>query len=191
MCIGPQPLRNSFGVIQSVDRKQHFSPVVTPLPVGVVLCGLRIALQKARIFLGRNPDRECLEAHRTTSQRDLGDPALHAEHAQQRGTELLQMRMRLKGKQIGSEEPFQQLFAPRQDGEDLRGWEWYVQKETDGSVRKSLAQHLRQEYQVVIVNPDQVLRSVTLDYRLTEDSVRFDIGVPVPRVEFQLRGEIV
>ena len=44
MRIGPQPLRNPFGVIQPVDRKEHFSPAVTLCPVCVLLCRRRIAV---------------------------------------------------------------------------------------------------------------------------------------------------
>ena len=101
------------------------------------------------------------------------------------------MRVRLKGKQVGSKKAFQKFFAMGQDGEDFRGRERYVQKETDSSVRKALAQHVRQEHQVVIVNPNQIVRPVPVDYCLTKYPVRFDVGLPVPGVKFQLGGEIV
>ena len=153
--------------------------------------GRRIVFQQARIFLGCNTDRKCFQTHWTASERYLGDLAFHTEHAKQRRTELLQVRVGLKGKQIGSKEPFQQFLAPGEDGEDLRGWERYVQKEPHRSIRQPFAEHPWQEHQVVVVNPDQIIRPVVLDHRLAEAPVRFDIGFPVPRVEFQLRRKIV
>src|SRR5690349_11403254 len=44
---------------------------------------------------------------------------------------------------------------------------------------------------MIIVDPHQVAWPVTVDDRLAEESVRFDIGLPVLRVEFQLRGKIM
>src|SRR5579862_2594836 len=44
---------------------------------------------------------------------------------------------------------------------------------------------------MVVMNPDQISRAVAGDDRLTEESVRLDVGLPVRRVEFQLRGKVV
>src|SRR5579862_9774423 len=44
---------------------------------------------------------------------------------------------------------------------------------------------------MVVMNPDQISRAVAGDDRLTEESIGLDIGLPVRRVEFQLRGKVV
>ena len=89
------------------------------------------------------------------------------------------MPMRLKGKQVGAEEAFEKFLPSRQNRKDFRRGERDVQEETDSCIRQLFAKHSGQEHQVVVVNPDQVVRSVTLDRRISKESVRLDVGLPV------------
>jgi hypothetical protein len=58
-------------------------------------------------------------------------------------------------------------------------------------VRQALAQHLRQEQELVIVHPDQVIGLVVLGDDVGESLVHLNVGVPVAYVERHLIQEIM
>ena len=61
-----------------------------------------------------------------------------------------------------------------------------MEKETYRCVRKFLAQHLRKQNQMVVMDPDHVIRLVSRADGFRENSIRFDIGFPGPGIKFQL-----
>jgi hypothetical protein len=62
----------------------------------------------------------------------------------------------MKSDQVRSEEAIEQPLAPRQQPEDLRGGKGDVEEEADPSVGDPLAQHPRDEHELVVVDPDEI-----------------------------------
>ena len=72
--------------------------------------------------------------------------------------EVLGAHQALKADEVGAEEAFDDLAAPRQAGEQLPRRERDVEEEPDRGVRSELADHLRDELQLVVVDPDHRVR---------------------------------
>ena len=68
------------------------------------------------------------------------------------------VRRRVEADEVGAEQAFEQLLAPRQDAEDLGRRKRDVQEEADARARHALAQHARHEHQLIVVDPDHVAR---------------------------------
>ncbi len=62
--------------------------------------------------------------------------------------------LHLEPDKVGAQQPFQYRSPPRQLEEQLLGWEWDMQVEPDTQVGPHCSEHLRNQLQVVIVNPD-------------------------------------
>lgn len=60
----------------------------------------------------------------------------------------------LEADQICCEDTFEEFFADRKTSEDLGRWEGYVEEETYDRGWDFLADHLRDEHQVIVVDPD-------------------------------------
>src|SRR5205807_8129960 len=121
-----------------------------------------------------------------TPDRNLLDLAFHTEDPKQGGAELLQRAVGLKNKQVSSQQTLKKLLTPRQNGKDFRGWEGNVQKETNSCVRQPLTKHLRKQYQMIIVHPDEVIRLITLHDCLGTNPICLNVGLPGLRLHSQL-----
>lgn len=82
--------------------------------------------------------------------------------------------------QIALEDTEEQLFSDREDTVDLAAGERRVQEKADLDVflcvSNLLAEHLRQEHQVVVVYPDQVTVLHILDDFLSEQAVHLAVS---------------
>ena len=81
--------------------------------------------------------------------------------------------------QIALEDTEEQLFPNREDTVDLAAGERRVQEEADFDVflcvSNLLAEHLRQEHQMVVVHPDQVTILYILDDFLGEQAIHLAV----------------
>jgi hypothetical protein len=96
---------------------------------------------------------------------------------------MLQMGVGLKGNQIRSQQAEQEVFPIREYSENLGGWKRDVEKESDVGVGDRVPQQLRQEHQMVIVDPDEITGPNVPDDCVAELPVRLDICLPPSRRE--------
>ena len=185
-----QPFRDALRVVQPIHRDDELAAGVSraqliDAPSHVAL------LRQGDPLLGRDPDRERLEAHAAALREDAVHAALEPEHLEQRAAEVVQVSVRLERDLVGAEHAAEDLLALRQDPEGLARGERDMEEEPDAGVRPRLADELRHEQQLVVLDPDEVAGLQPLDDSRSEALVRVAIGVPEGGVEGDARDEAV
>ena len=66
-----------------------------------------------------------------------------------------------------------------------------MQEKAYARVRQPLAQHARQQHELVVVHPDQIVRAGVLDHGVAEPAVGFDVGLPALGREAQTRRQVM
>lgn len=88
-----------------------------------------------------------------------------------------------------------ELIANRENAIDLATRERSVQEETNLDVLLAVAdlfaQHLREQHEMVVVDPDQISILDFLGDGFGEESVGFLVGLPGPLVEGDFTGVVV
>jgi hypothetical protein len=101
----------------------------------------------------------------------------------------------MEANKIAVEQARKESFSYRQDSVNLTAREWCVEEKADADVllgRSNLfAKHLRQEHQVVVVDPNEVIVLDVLEHRLGELTVHFLVRSPGRLVEGDFAGMIV
>lgn len=97
--------------------------------------------------------------------------------------------------QVTVEDAVQQGLADRDDSVDLGRGKWSVQEEADLHVllcvADQLTQHLWEEHEVIVVDPDHVIVLDVGHDRLRKELVDFVVGGPCRLVEGNLAGVVV
>ena len=187
-----QPGHDALGVVEAVDAEEHLARVAERLADldGPLLHGLGAGqLLEAR---GVDRDREGRGPHGApvgqVDQVAVGlvpDPVAHQAH------EVAGAAGELEADQVGAEQPLEDLAAPRQLAEELGGRERDVQVEADAQVGPQVAQHLRHQLQLVVLDPDGGALGGHLGGLLGEAPVDRDVGVPPLAVELRLGHHVV
>lgn len=101
----------------------------------------------------------------------------------------------VEANQVALEDAKQQLLANRKDTVDLAAGERSMQEEANLDVLLGvadfLAQHLGQQHQVVIVDPNEVAILDILDHLLGEQTVDLLVGFPGGLVKCDLAGVVM
>ena len=107
-----------------------------------------------------DPHRESVDSHQTIIQKDLSRIRLVSQDPKDAADEVLHVVVRVEADQIGSQQSLQDLLPPSagKETKDLVVGKRDVKKESDAGGREAFPQQSRQEHQVIVVNPDQVIR---------------------------------
>ena len=97
----------------------------------------------------------------------------------------------MEADEVGSQHAADDLVAPRQRAERLVVGEGDVQEEPDGRIRQRLAQHRRQQHEVVVLDPQRVAGARFGQHCLAEPFVHAPVGLPFFFVEACELGEPV
>ena len=97
----------------------------------------------------------------------------------------------MEADEVGSQHAADDLVAPRQRAERLVVGEGDVQEEPDGRIRQRLAQHRRQQHEVVVLDPQRVARARFCQCYLAESFVHAPVCLPFFLVEAGELGEPV
>ena len=119
--------------------------------------------------LGQLSERLGVDADREDAETDL---AAVEEDPVVAGVEMPRMRRTDDAKwlryvnvwkpdQVRAQHPLEDLLAPREDPQDLRGREGDMQEEADRRAVDALAEHPGHERELIVVDPDQVARGAT------------------------------
>ena len=179
-----QPPRNALRVVEAVDADEDLRG--RPLRAQVSdlarrtsrACRRRSTIARASTPIGKTPSRT------------WRSPSQHAVdvHCRRRARAAATSRSAAgtpgvwKPIEVGAEQALEELVAPRQDAEHLRGRERDVQEEADARLGQALAQHRRHEHELVVVHPDQVAGLILRDDGIGEPLVHAAVDVPVAEV---------
>ena len=130
------------------------------------------AVEEPRERFGVDADRQRLQPHDAPADVHLVHPAAHAEQAQHAVAEVLHVAVRVKREVIRPQQPVEHLVPPRQQAEHRARRERDVEEEPHPHVRHRLAQQLRQQHELVVVHPHEVVRPQVRQHRVAEHAVR-------------------
>ena len=187
-----QPGVDALGVVEPVDAEQHLARVAERL---ADLRGPGVDLGSAGELLevvDVDRDRERRRAHGPpVGQVDQLSVGLVADPLADEPHEVLGAAGQLEADQVGAEQALEDLAAPGQLLEQLGRREGDVQEEADVEVGPELAQHLRDELELVVVHPDRGALRRPVGGVGGEPPVHRDVGVPPLPVELRLRHHVV
>ena len=159
---GFQPNVDALGVVEPVDAEQDLARVAQlgpdlagPAP-DVAVTGRLV--ERA----GVDGDGEGAHPDHARPELDLAEPRAHpdrsaggvgAEQPPGQEQEVLGAAGQVEPHQVGAEQAFDDLGAPRHLHEQLHRRERDVQEEADGQVGPQLAQHLGDQLQLVVLHP--------------------------------------
>ena len=136
-------------------------------------------------------DRERADARDVVVATHVGAVDLGVEQSPGGGDEVLRAELTLEPEQVGTEQALHDLLAPRDAGEQLVGRERDVVEEADPHVGALVAEHLRHELQVIVVDPHHRVRRRDLRQRVGEAPVHPHVGLPLPFVVAGLTDRVV
>ena len=184
-----QALRDALGVVETVHGEEDALAREALAQRGEGRPRLRVVVEQRGELLRRDADGQRVDARRVA----LGDHAVHlagqADQAQEAGPEVLEVGVGLEGHEVRAQEAAQHLVAPGQDAQQLRGREGDVQEEPDARLGGDVAEHARQQHQVVVVDPHRVPGLQVLEDRVAEAPVRGHVGRPQLGVVVEARRE--
>lgn len=110
--------------------------------------------------------------------------------------EMARIVVGVKPDQITLQHAVEQLRPHGEDPVDFTAREGRMQKETNADVALAqlaelLAQQLRQQHEVVVMDPDQIALASFVGNRLGKETVGLAVGVPGRLVEHDLTGVVV
>jgi hypothetical protein len=165
---GEQPLRNAFGVVESIYPDEQWAIRPSPDPGGLL----------EDIGLPRRCRKPCgVNAHRTGDQlrlpglnRRLGTPESVAEKEPDRGGEMAGVVSGVKPDRVCAKHALEQFGSVGERCKQSRRRKWSVQEKPDPGARAPRPEKRRQEQQVIIMDPDPIPRP---------DVLGDDIGIPL------------
>ncbi|GIF21110.1 hypothetical protein BJ973_005437 [Actinoplanes tereljensis] len=191
LAVRREAVLDALGVVEPVDAEQHFLvlPEIVPQLPGLV-DHVRPGVQ--RLHLGDvDRHRERAGAHHPAVEQDRVVGALRVEQlAGQLGHVVRGLRT-LEADQIGAEHPAQQLDPAGELHEQLGRRERHVHEEADQQVGAQLAEHLRHQLQVVVLDPDGRAGLGHLGGGLGEPAVDRAVGLPPAAIEDRLLDGVV
>jgi hypothetical protein len=109
--------------------------------------------------------------------------------------EMARVVVGVEADQVAGQRAAQDLVANGEDAVNFRTWEWGVKEKANLDVllglANLLAQHLRHEHEVVVVDPHHVVILHILCDRLCEQAVGLAVCLPCGLVEGNLTGVVV
>ncbi len=182
---------DALGVVEPVDAEQDRVRLVQGLPdLGRALADAvppRDLLQG----LGVDRDRERRGADLAVTGPDRRPPRGQARRPAAGAQEVRGVGAALEAEQVRAEQPVDHLAAPGQLGEDLVAGKRDVVEEADPDVAALLADHLRNQLQLVVVHPDRRPVLGLVHGGLRERPVDGHVRVPPPAMELGRRDDVV
>ena len=184
-------MQDALGVVEPVDAQQHRLRLVQRQPdLGRAFPD---ALLPGDLLQGRRVDRD---RERRRPDLAVGRPGPSPPGDQARrpaagAQEVRRVGAALEAQQVRAEQPVDDLAAPGQLGEDLVTRERDVVEEADPDVAALLADHLRDQLQLVVMHPDRRPGRRLVHGGLRERPVDRHVGVPPPAVELGRGDDVV
>ena len=178
-----QAVADALGVVQSVDAEEDRLGVAEPLS-DLPRPGLHFGLLgQVDVGLGGDGDRERLGESDVcravvTRHRDAAGPRLVPEQTAHRSGEVPRVGNALEADDVGSEQTFEHQPSPRKLRVQAVCGERYVVEIADREIGTHLAQHLRNELQLVILHPHGAAFCDGVRRRFGESPIHPHVCVP-------------
>jgi len=92
----------------------------------------------------------------------------------------------VKTDQIGTEHPLEDFLVPREETEHIVWWEWDVEEESDPRFGHPLSNQSGQEEEMIVMDPELIVRAESTHHRVREPrvdgAIRLPFGGRIPRV---------
>ncbi|CRK33032.1 hypothetical protein BN1708_005977 [Verticillium longisporum] len=178
--------------LEGVELLGHALDVIESVDTDDELDALKLALQGLDALL----DDGLLEALDKLLGVDAdGEGTDSDEAALKLDSEVTSIVVRVEADEVAVKEAGEKGLAHRQDTVDFRGGEGCVQEEANLDillgVSHLLTQHLGQQHEVIVVDPDQIAVLDVLDDRLGEEAVDLLVRSPGALVKGNLAGVVV
>ena len=187
---GADALGDTLCVVQPVDAQDDLAAGVEAADLGGGGIGVG-ALRHPGVLLVVDAHGEDVHVHLPLLDVEAAELVLVAGDAVGRAQEVAHVAKGVEPDLVAAQDAVQNLLAPGQDPKDLVAGEGDVQKETDRDVGKLITDHLRQQHQLVVVDPHHVVLPQVLLRFLEELVVHLLVGVPHIVVVGGVLGEVV
>ena len=187
--IGAQPAGDALGIIQPVHAQNDLAVSHRLIEPPGLFKRVGVRLQRLEELLRIDADGVHRAVHRAALVRQRVHVGGNAEYPIHGVQKILQIVERLEAHHVGAQKTPQQGLAAGQDAEKLGRREGRVEEEADFGLGEALAQHFRQQEQVVIVYPDQLVAAHLLGHCIAEQAVDLDVGFPLVVVVDHVRLE--
>ncbi len=196
---GLEPVCDSLGVVQTVDGQEKlgigggFLMGVEPsLQVGCFpFFLLRILFGSLMEFGVVDPHGEGVHHGHPVLQVHLVEIYLKAQQPAHGTQEMALVVIGVKPDQVRTEQPLKHFLPPGKGPEDLVGGKRDVQEKPDGKPRPLFPDHLWDEHQLVIVDPEDIVLPGLFQHRFCEFPVDGLVHFPVGELEFRIFQEIM
>ena len=113
-------------------------------------------------------------------QRDIAHLVLLAQDAQHALQEVLRVLVCVKSHEVGAEQAFEKVASParREQPEDLKRRERDMKKKAHRDLRDLVSQHAGEKHEVIVLDPDDILRLQDLEQRVAEFLIYLLIRLP-------------
>ena len=183
---GPQPFGDALGVVHALDAEQHGHVADAEAPAQPPLLAPVFFRRRGRGAVEVDADRLRPHQRGLAAARDGGTVHLDArlQGAVHRLQEVHAVILDVKRQNIIAEEAVEDLFLPRADAEHLAVGPRDVPEVEDDQVRPGLAEHPRQQGEVVVLHEDHGRLAVHLfQHGVGELAVDAAVMLPVGGVE--------
>ena len=175
-----EPNVDALGVVEAVDTEEEQAES-THLGPDLLCPGLDRRVARHGIEGRRvDADGEGADAHRPKAvlvgHVDPISTRIERHQATGRREEVECAVVGLEAHEIGAEQALQDLAPPRKLGEELDRWERDVEEEADPQVRARVAQHLRDQLQLVVMHPHRRTLGRELGRLRGEQGIHLAVG---------------
>lgn len=187
-------LRDTLDIVEAIDTNDELDTFELAAQGGDPLLDGRLveALNK---LIRINANGERAHSDKSAVPVDAVGCRRGAEDAGAAAEEVAGVVVGVKADQIAVEEAGEESLTDGEDTIDLGGGEGCVEEEADADVLAGVcdlgAEHLGEQHEVVIVDPDEVTVLDIVDDGLREEAVHFLVGCPSGLVEGDLAWVVV
>src|SRR5918999_70683 len=171
--------------MEPIDRQDHFELGKCAAQRLCFTLGVRLCRRGGKL-LKINPHWKSVHLDHMVGCQELGHMMLIAEDAQDALEKMVRVLVRVESNQVGPQQTLQNLTPPfsRQKTKHLKRGEWDVQEKPDRYLWPPSFEQPRQQHQVIIVNPQDVIGPYDVFQRITKDSINLLVLLPKVRLIF-------
>jgi hypothetical protein len=187
-------LGNTLDVVESIDTNDELHTIKLTTERSNTFLNLGL-LEAFNELLGVNADREGTDADKATIPINTVGGSRGTEDTRAAAEEVASVVVGVEADEIAVEQASEESLTHGKNTVDLTARERSVEEKADTDVLLGggdlLAEHLGEQHQVVIVDPDKVVILHILEDGLGEETVDFLVGSPGGLVKGDLTGVVV
>lgn len=177
---------DALGVVEPIDTQDDGSSVTQLVPQSCGSCLHFWGPGHPFEFLRIDGNRRRLQMNIAIVPPEIPlAPGFRSSEPASCPSEIVCALARLKGQDIGSEQPLDDLATPRQAGKQLDGWKGNVQIEADRGVGNDHPEHRGDELELIVLDPGDVAGLERLSRHFGISLIDVHVRAPGVSVEFR------